>query len=61
MTTDERIITAVEVRSGEYVDGTEFDTLLERTKTAGIAPTEVYGDKAYFRKDILDTIKEESS
>ena len=32
MTTDERIITAVEVRSGEYVDGTEFDTLLERTK-----------------------------
>lgn len=58
MTTDERIITAVEVRSGEYVDGTEFDTLLERTKTAGIAPTEVYGDKAYFRKDILDTIKE---
>ena len=58
MTTDERIITAVEVRSGEYVDGTEFDTLLERTKTAGIAPTEVYGDKAYFRKDILDTIRE---
>lgn len=58
MTTDERIITAVEVRSGEYVDGTEFDSLLERTKKAGIVPSEVCGDKAYFRKDILDTIKE---
>lgn len=58
MTTDERIITAVDVHSGEYVDGTGFDELLGRTKEAGIAPTEVYGDKAYFRKDILDTIKE---
>jgi transposase len=58
MTTDERIITAVEVHSGEYVDGKGFDALLERTKDAGITPTEVYGDKAYFRKDILDTIKE---
>jgi transposase len=58
MTTDERIITAVEIHSGEYVDGAGFDTLLERTKDAGITPAEVYGDKAYFRKDILDTIKE---
>ncbi len=58
MTTEERIITAVDVHSGEYVDGTGFDTLLERTKDAGITPKEVYGDKAYFRKDILDTIKE---
>lgn len=58
MTTDERIITAVDIHSGEYVDGTGFDALLERTKAAGVSPTEVYGDKAYFRKDILDTIKE---
>jgi hypothetical protein len=58
MTTDERIITAVDVHSGEYVDGSGFDELLERTKEAGIKPTEVYGDRAYFRKDILDTIKE---
>ena len=55
MTTDERIITAVDVHSGEYVDGAWFVSLLERTKEAGITPTEVYGDKAYFRKDILDT------
>ena len=58
MTTDERIITAVDVHSGEYVDGAWFVSLLERTKEAGITPSEVYGDKAYFRKDILDTIKE---
>jgi transposase len=58
MTTDERIITAVDIHSGEYVDGAEFDLLLEKTKKAGITPTEVYGDKAYFRKDILDTVKE---
>lgn len=57
MTTDERIITAVDVHSGEYVDGSEFHELLEKTKESGINPTEVYGDKAYFRKDILDIIK----
>lgn len=56
MTTDERIITAVAVHSGEYSDGQGFRELLERTKEAGIKPGEVYGDKAYFRKDILDTI-----
>lgn len=32
--------------------------LLERTKQAGLKPTEIYGDKAYFRKNILETIKE---
>jgi hypothetical protein len=58
MTTDERIITAVDVHSGEYVDGTGFRTLIEKSKDAGIKVTEVYGDKAYFRKDVLDTIKE---
>lgn len=57
MTADERIITAVHVQSGEYTDGKEFDTLLEKTMRSGIRPKEIYGDKAYFRKDILDSIK----
>ncbi len=57
MTTDERIITAVHVQSGEYTDGSEFDALLEKTIEAGIQPKEIYGDKAYFRKPILDSIK----
>lgn len=56
MTTDERIITAVDVHSGEYVDGTEFHELLERTEQAGVKVEAVTADKAYFRKDILDEL-----
>ena len=58
MTTDERIITAVEVHSGEYVDGTEFHELLERTEEAGVKVEAVTADKAYFRKDILDELEQ---
>lgn len=58
MTTEERIITAVHVDNGAYVDGTVFDKLLELTKKSGITIDEVYGDKAYFRKPILDKIDE---
>jgi hypothetical protein len=57
MTTDERIITAVSVHSGEYVDGKDFCELIDRTLSAGVRISEVYGDKAYFRKDILDKIE----
>ena len=58
MTTEERIITAVTVDSGEYVDGTNFDDLIELTRNTGLKIEEVFGDKAYFRKSILDTIRE---
>src|SRR5699024_7224841 len=58
MTTEDRIITAVHVNNGAYVDGTKFDELIELTKKSGIAIGEVYGDKAYFRKPILDKIIE---
>ena len=57
MTTDERIITAVTVKSGEYVDGTNFDKLIELTNQTSLKVEEVFGDKAYFRKPILDKIK----
>ncbi len=57
MTADERIITAVDVHSGDYVDGKEFAPLLERTQSAGVKVGELYGDKAYFRKDILDHLE----
>ena len=59
MTTDERIITAVNVHSGDYVDGKEFNRLLEKTKQSGVEIKELYGDKAYFRKDILDQLEEQ--
>lgn len=58
MTTEDRIITAVHVSDGAYVDGQEFDKLIELTKKSGIPIDEVYGDKAYFRKPILDKITE---
>jgi hypothetical protein len=58
MTSDERIITALKVGDGSYVDGTYTKELLDRTKEAGITLKEVYGDKAYFRKEILDTVKQ---
>ena len=58
MTAEERIITAIDVHSGEYVDGKEFSRLAERTVAGGMKVGEVYGDKAYFRADILDKIKD---
>ena len=58
MTTDERIITAVDVHDGAYVDGTEFHGLLERTEDAGVKVEAVTADKAYFRKDILDELEQ---
>jgi transposase len=58
MTTEDRIITAVHTGNGAYVDGTKFDELLELTKKTRIKIPEVYGDKAYFKKPILDKISE---
>ncbi len=58
MTTEERIITALVVGNGAYVDGTEFKDMLEKTIISGMDVNEAYGDKAYFRKDILADLKE---
>ena len=35
MTADERIISAIDVHTGEYVDGREFSTLLEKRLIQG--------------------------
>jgi len=59
MIPEERIITAVNVQDGAYVDGTDFIELYEKTKDCGVEIKEAYGDKAYFRKPILDFLKEE--
>jgi transposase len=58
MTPEERIITAVSVHDGSYVDGTGYKDLYEQTKECGIDIKEAYGDKAYFRKPILDLLEE---
>ena len=59
MIPEERIITAVTAAHGAYVDGEKFNELYEGTKKCGVKITSVYGDKAYFRKPILDLLKEE--
>lgn len=60
MIPEERIITAVSANSGSYVDGSNFDELYNRSKASGVTIKEVYGDKAYFRKTILDTLEKDS-
>jgi transposase len=61
MTAEERIITSVECASGEYVDGTRFDPLLNRTLKSGVVPEKVFGDKAYFKAPILQCIQAEGA
>lgn len=57
MTTDERIITSMRTADGAYTDGDYTGEMLEETIKSGINLEEVYGDKAYFRKPILDKIQ----
>ena len=57
MTNDGHLITAVNVDSGETMDGHHFEEMLERTCTSGVEVKELYGDKAYCRKNILDSLK----
>ncbi len=59
MVPEERIITAVDVHDGAYVDGTEYKDLYTMTKECGIDIKQAYGDKAYFRKSILDVLAED--
>lgn len=57
MTAEERIITAVGVHSGEYTDGEESIELLDRTEATGINVEALSGDRAYFKKDLLDELE----
>lgn len=57
MTTDERIITSVRTADGAYMDGCHTKEMLSQTQNTGVNIKEVYGDKAYFRKPILEDIK----
>lgn len=57
MTTDERIITSVRTANGSYTDGNYTKEMLNDTLKSGISVEEVYGDKAYFRKTILNEIE----
>ena len=60
-TTDGNLITSITVEPGSYVDGCKFEGHFEVSMQSGLTVTGVYGDKAYFRPDILNLIKEKEA
>lgn len=56
--TEERIITAATVTSGEKHDGKELTDLIEKSLKTGIEIEDVIGDAAYSEKDNIDYAKE---
>lgn len=48
---EERIITAATITTGEKTDGKELQTLIEKSKAAGMSVETVIGDTAYSEKD----------
>ena len=56
--TEERIITAAIVTTGEKNDGKQLQTLIEKSKAAGMEVRTVIGDTAYSEKDNIAYSKE---
>jgi hypothetical protein len=56
--TEEGIITAAVVTSGEKHDGKQLDALVEKSRTAGIDVEAVIGDGAYSEKDNIELAKD---
>ncbi|OCZ54808.1 IS1182 family transposase, partial [Dehalobacter sp. TeCB1] len=56
--TEERIITAAVVTSGEKHDGKQLQALVEKSEQAGIEVTDIIGDAAYSEKDNIVYTKE---
>jgi len=55
--TEERIITGLEVTTGEAADGKHLEKIVEQSKENGIVVEEVCGDMAYSSKENLDYAK----
>ena len=56
--TEERIITGLEVTTGEAPDGEYLETLVEQSEENGIIVEEIAGDTAYSSKNNLEYTKE---
>jgi len=54
---DERLITAVEVTTGEAPDGKYLETLIKKSEINGMEVKEVLGDRAYSGKENLEYTK----
>lgn len=59
--TDERMITAATITSGEKDDGSQLPALVEKTRQNGLCVETVIGDTAYSGKDNLMLAKSESN
>ncbi|EDW6550636.1 transposase, partial [Salmonella enterica subsp. enterica serovar Java] len=55
--TEERIITAAVITTGEKNDGKQLQTLIEKSKAAGMQVKTVIGDAAYSEKDNISYTK----
>lgn len=55
--TEERIITAATITSGEKIDGKELPKLVQKSKAAGIQIESVIGDMAYSEKTNIEAAK----
>ena len=56
--TEERIITAATITSGEKTDGKELPALVRKSRDAGIEVESVIGDKAYSDKKNIEAAKD---
>ena len=56
MTSEGELITAMDVKNGANVDGQNFEELYKRTLKTGLKIDKFYGDKAYFRINIINTL-----
>ena len=56
--TEERIITAATITSGEKTDGKELVSLVRKSRETGMEIETVIGDKAYSSKENIDAAKE---
>jgi transposase len=56
--TEERIITGLDVTTGEAADGKHLEKIVEQSKDNGIKVEEVCGDTAYSSKDNLEYTKQ---
>lgn len=55
---EERLITAAVITTGEKSDGKELITLIEKSREAGVEVNEVIGDSAYSEKKNIEYTKE---
>ncbi len=56
--TEERLITAAVVTTGEKTDGKQLQTLIEKSKVAGVQVKSVIGDMAYSEKENIKYSKD---